>query len=68
MKICISTLRGTKIMEYKAPNLEGLLLTLAYLRGALSPSCTTHGLLMVHERGHERCKEKDRTPLGVEDR
>jgi hypothetical protein len=42
MQICILILKDKKITESKACNLEGLLQTLAFLWGALSPSCTSH--------------------------
>jgi hypothetical protein len=43
MQICISMLKGSKVMKSKSPNFDGLLQTLASLWGALSPSCTSHG-------------------------
>jgi hypothetical protein len=62
MQICISILKGSKVMKSKAPNLEGLLQTpceVLYLH--LAP-------LTVRRTEGVRCKDEDKALLGDEER
>jgi hypothetical protein len=60
MQICISILKGSKVMKSKAPNLEGLLQTPCEV--LLSPSCTSHS---QEDGGRERCKDEDKHFLAM---
>ena len=61
MQICISILKGNKVMESKAPNLEGLLQT---------PVRCFISILHLSQLGggRERCKDEDKAFIGDEER
>ena len=58
MQIYISMLRGSKVMESKAPNLEGLLQT---------PVRCFISILYLSWPDRERCKDEDKALLGNEE-